>query len=591
MKHAVLAFIVVLSGCYNSGGHGQDGWDDEDVGESEHDVVWDEHDIRPDFSPDNPPCGNGIVDPGEECDDGNLSNNDACLNSCMAATCGDGYLWLDVEECDDGNEVDNDGCTNLCRLRTCGDGIVQAGEECDDGDDNSDTDPDACRTDCSPARCGDGVADSTEECDGIDFRDETCETLGYVSGSLFCDNLCRFNISGCPVCGNGICDLGEDQAFCPLDCFGDCGNGSCDDAEDQFTCPADCGAVGISAGCDYRPDSCVVLADRTVRCWGGAYGAAPVAVVGLTDVLSLDASPFGGSGNTSCALLAGGTVVCWEDGVGGVPATVEGLSDVVSFDRSCCHGCAVVRGGTVQCWGSNQRGQLGNGTSACEWTYDPGTVSGMTDAVSVATGGGWYHENSWGHSCALRGDGTIRCWGANNEGQLGTTTTESDVCLTCPNDMIPNEVPCSVVPIEVQDIVGALAVAANGDYTCAIPGDGTVKCWGEGYGSVPIALPGIAGTRSISVGGGHGCGLLSDGTVKCWGDNSTGELGDGTTTDSSFAVQVLGLTGAMAVSAGAGHTCALFSEGTAMCWGSNGDGELGDGTTTDSTVPVQVAAW
>ena len=78
-------------------------------------------------------CGDGLVDPGEECDDGNTDDGDACLTSCLAATCGDGLVERGVEECDDGNRDDRDACGNDCKLPVCGDGVKEGSEECDLG--------------------------------------------------------------------------------------------------------------------------------------------------------------------------------------------------------------------------------------------------------------------------------------------------------------------------------------------------------------------------------------------------------------------------------------------------------------------------
>src|SRR5690242_17654231 len=92
-----------------------------------------------------PGCGDGVVDPGEECDDGDASDTDACTAACRFARCGDGVVWEGVEGCDDQNDVDTDACGDDCALPSCGDGSVQNGEECDDG--NPD-DTDDCTSRC-----------------------------------------------------------------------------------------------------------------------------------------------------------------------------------------------------------------------------------------------------------------------------------------------------------------------------------------------------------------------------------------------------------------------------------------------------------
>ena len=121
-----------------------------------------------------PSCGNENIDPGEDCDDGNTSNHDACLNNCQLATCGDGYVWNGSEECDDGNTSNTDDCLNSCQSATCGDGYLWAGnEECDDGNTSN---TDACLFGCVNASCGDGYLWSGhEECDdGNDSNQDSC---------------------------------------------------------------------------------------------------------------------------------------------------------------------------------------------------------------------------------------------------------------------------------------------------------------------------------------------------------------------------------------------------------------------------------
>ncbi len=150
-------------------------------------------------------CGNGTLDPGEECDDGNQSNEDACLNNCRDATCGDGHVYQGHEECDDGNTSDRDACLTDCTRARCGDGFIEDGlEECDDGNTHS---QDGCSSGCSvepgwacqgmPSRCeylcGNGRLDNGEECDdgnavagdgcSPDCRDEHLPILYWGTGN------------------------------------------------------------------------------------------------------------------------------------------------------------------------------------------------------------------------------------------------------------------------------------------------------------------------------------------------------------------------------------------------------------------------
>ena len=113
-------------------------------------------------------CGNDRLDAGEQCDDGNRSNQDGCTSECQNATCGDGYLFIGVEECDlagANSQLADAECREDCTPKRCGDGVVDTGEECDDG---NDIDTDSCRNQCVAARCGDGVIQTGEECDDGD---------------------------------------------------------------------------------------------------------------------------------------------------------------------------------------------------------------------------------------------------------------------------------------------------------------------------------------------------------------------------------------------------------------------------------------
>jgi cysteine-rich repeat protein len=157
-------------------------------------------------------CGNAVVEGTEQCDDGNVVDDDACSNACLLPICGDG-LVQPGEQCDDGNAVDDDLCSNACVIAVCGDGIVQQGEFCDDGNDNA---FDECSNTCTPASCGDGVVSGGEECDD-----------GNADNADACTNGCML-----PICGDWIvqqneqCDDGNAVGGdgCSSSCTGECGN-------------------------------------------------------------------------------------------------------------------------------------------------------------------------------------------------------------------------------------------------------------------------------------------------------------------------------------------------------------------------------
>jgi alpha-tubulin suppressor-like RCC1 family protein len=369
----------------------------------------------------------------------------------------------------------------------------------------------------------------------------------------------------------------------------------------DITAPEPAHANNVAAVSAGGLHTCALTAGGGIQCWGyntvGELGdgttatrSTPVDVFGLTSGMAAVSAGY----VDTCAVTTGGGVICWggnsygelgygiAGGYSSTPVPVSGLASAaaaVSVGGS--HVCALTTGGAVKCWGFNGGGQLGNGSTTN--SSSPVDVSGLTSGVAAVSAGG-------GYTCALTTAGGVKCWGSNSAGQLGNG---------CCSD--------SSTPVNVSGLTsGVAAISAGAEHTCALTTGGGVKCWGRnlqgqlGNGTTtinscdcittPVDVSGLtSGVAAVSAGQHHTCALTTGGGVKCWGGNGVGQLGNGTTTDSSTPVDVSGLTSGVAVvSAGDVHNCAVTTLGGAKCWGYNGYGQLGNSTFTDSHSPVDV---
>jgi alpha-tubulin suppressor-like RCC1 family protein len=313
--------------------------------------------------------------------------------------------------------------------------------------------------------------------------------------------------------------------------------------------------TAVAAG---RRHSLALLSDGTVAAWGeGASGQlgdgeffssdVPVEVEGLSAVKSIAAGD-----NFSLALLSNGTVMAWGgnesgqlgDGGGAesdVPVAVKGLSSVTAIAAGGEHALALLSNGTVVAWGDDEHGQLGDGGQSNRDV--PVAVKGLSGVTALAAGGE--------HSLALLSNGTVMAWGDDEFGQLGNA-----------------------------------GVAEHGSVGEEEGDEGT-----ERSSDVPVTVEGVGGATAVAAGAAHSLALLAGGTVMAWGEDEFGELGNGSIVRGhETAAAVSGLTGVTAIAAGGEHSLALLAGGTVMSWGEDRFGELGDGVAGEpSDVPVPVS--
>ena len=364
-------------------------------------------------------------------------------------------------------------------------------------------------------------------------------------------------------------------------------------------------------------DTCAITSDSQVYCWGwNAFGElgnnltanSPIPVaVSTAGVLSGKTVLSLSTGNNhSCVIASNNLAYCWGANWYGNLGTGSGSDSFIPIavstsgvlngltikliDAGNYHTCAIASNNLAYCWGSNDYGELGNNSTT--QSNIPVAVNGGLTMSKITAGEG--------HTCAITVSNLAYCWGRNIYGQLGNnSTTQSNI-------------PVAVNTTGVLSGKTIKSIKASKEHSCVIASDNLAYCWGSNWfgelgvstnvgtinpNSVPVAVDrtGVLSGKtilSIATGVFHTCVIASDNKIYCWGDNTYGQLGNNSTTQSSapVAVSTAGvLSGKTIVSISTSdgiHTCATDSDSKLYCWGSNVYGELGNNSTTQSNIPI-----
>lgn len=242
------------------------------------------------------------------------------------------------------------------------------------------------------------------------------------------------------------------------------------------------------------------------------------------------------------------------------PVAATARHVAVSLGLGGLHSCAILDDGRLRCWGADDKGQLG--------------PAGDTRFRAVAAG--------VTHSCGRTTDGRTVCWGANDRGQLGdgSRVGHRDARL-------------------VPGSEDQLSLSLGASHSCAVTRGGEIECWGAndagqlGTGdnrdrATPVTVAGELRFSSVAAGWRHDCALTTDGRALCWGDNSAGQLGDGTTENHNVPTPINSSLRFRSIAAGRAHSCGLTTAGQLYCWGGNDAGQLGIGSRKSALTPRQV---
>ncbi len=426
---------------------------------------------------------------------------------------------------------------------------------------------------------GDGDAsEPATSCAGV-----TCSTPD-AKKCLDAKTLRKFASSG--TCQSGACTYAHTDVICANGCENSAcvGVDPCDSVSCNSPPATACldattlKTYSMSATC--AGGTCSYTVITTICSSGCSAGACKGACAGVTctppipscaDTNTLRTPTAGTCTGGTCSYTMVDTA-CANGCSGGVCAPCTGGCSATTVAAGSAFSCALTAVGGVKCWGKNNQGQLGNNSTT--GSHVPVDVVGLSTGVTSVSAGGSY-------ACALTTAGGVKCWGGNFRGTLGNDSTAD-----------------SLVPVDVTGLAtGVSTLSAGYTQVCVRTTSGAVKCWGS-FGDaltgsdipgslVPATVTGLAsGVLSVSVGARHACAVTDAGALKCWGYGNEGRLGNGTTSNSASPVDATGLaSGVTSVSAGAAHSCARLDSGDLRCWGQNLDGELGTGGTSTSQTP------